>query len=116
MNKSRLAHSTGLAGEEIALRYLLSQGYRHVQSRYRTQRGEIDLILWQGDTLVFVEVKYRRHGLPGEGLAAINAAKLQRWMEACAEYLYTHDLSCPVRLDVVEITPAGIEHVENVSI
>ena len=50
---------TGLTGEEIAQSYLEEHGMRCLESRHREKAGEIDLIMEEGETLVFVEVKTR---------------------------------------------------------
>ena len=108
-------HALGLEGEALALDYLCTKGYRHLQSRYKTRWGEIDLIMQDGDTLVFVEVKYRQKGHYGDGIRAIRPDKLSKWLKACEEYLSQYDTDSAVRLDVVEITADGISHWENVT-
>jgi putative endonuclease len=50
----------GTLGEELAATYLLSQGFSLLDRNVRTRRGEIDLIAFDGDVLVFAEVKTRR--------------------------------------------------------
>ena len=49
----------GRSGEELALLYLQNKGYALLEQNFRFQRCEIDLILRDGETLVFVEVKQR---------------------------------------------------------
>ncbi len=108
-------HALGLEGEALALGYLCAKGYRHLQSRYKTRWGEIDLVMQDDDMLVFVEVKYRQKGQYGDGIRAIRPDKLSRWLKACEEYLVLHDTDSALRLDVVEITADGIAHLENVT-
>ena len=63
--------SLGREGERLAAEYLEKKGYKVVASRFRLFHGEIDLIAWDGDTLVFVEVKARTSddfGLPEESV------------------------------------------------
>src|SRR5256712_5965098 len=55
-------HRRGIAGEEQAIRYLLSRGCTIVAHRFRVGHTEIDLIARQGDLVTFVEVKTRRGG------------------------------------------------------
>lgn len=102
----------GLAGEWKAARYLKKQGMCILKKRYRTPRGEIDLIAKDGETLVFVEVKYRPSGHMGDGLFAIDAQKKKRLRYAAHCYLETHPASF-VRFDCVEITSSGLCHISN---
>jgi putative endonuclease len=57
-----LRHRLGRAGEDLALRHLERRGYELVARNHRTRFGEIDLIVRDGRTLVFCEVKTRRAG------------------------------------------------------
>jgi putative endonuclease len=68
MNKTK-NHSKGKKGEMLAKDYLLKDGYQLVDMNYRNRIGEIDLILTDGDILVFAEVKLKvgdRFGFPEE--------------------------------------------------
>jgi putative endonuclease len=107
----------GDRGEREAARYLRRHGLRIVLRGYRTPRGEIDLIARDGDTLVFVEVKTRRQGVPAE---AVTPAKQLRLTLAALQFLTEHRLlDQRVRFDVVAIVwPEGgrgpvIEHIRN---
>ena len=105
----------GDRGEHEAGRYLRRLGYRILVRNYRTPQGEVDLIARDGNVVVFVEVKTRRHGTPAE---AVTSAKQLRLTLAALHFLKRHGLleqSC--RFDVVAIvwpegrrTPA-IEHI-----
>ncbi len=98
-------YETGLWGEETASDYLSHQ-FRMIplERRYRTKTGEIDLIMLDGETIVFVEVKTRRTGEAGNGLAAVNHAKQKRIVQAATIYLMQKNLMRnPVRFDLVEI-------------
>ena len=57
--------------EQMAARYLQSQGARIVECNFHSRKGEIDLIMWESGYLVFVEVKYRRDGQTGDPLEAV---------------------------------------------
>ena len=110
----RTQYTSGLAGESEAERYLASLGYTPITRRYRGGDGEIDLILRDGDTLVFVEVKARPRGAAGQGLLAVTPAKQRRMTHAARRFLLERDaLDSPVRFDVVEITASGLLHVKD---
>ena len=83
--------------------YLRSIGFRVIGSSYRTREGEIDLIAWEGNTLVFVEVKALHSAEPPEG--AVGYRKQQRVMRAAKAYMAQyrlHDAAC--RFDVLAVT------------
>ena len=84
---------------------------------YRTRLGEIDLIARDGDTLVFVEVKARRQGVPAE---AVTPEKQRRITLAALHFLRKHGLlDVRSRFDIVAIVwpdergEPQIEHIRN---
>jgi putative endonuclease len=77
----------GAAAETLALAYLRRRGLRLLARNYRCRSGEIDLILRDGTTLVFVEVRLRRRGDYGGAAASITAAKQRRLVEAARHFL-----------------------------
>ena len=107
-------YQSGLEGEEQALRYLTGQGMTLVERRFRGSDGEVDLVMADGNTLVFVEVKYRPAGRLGDGLLAVSHAKRRRLVHAARVFCVKREaMDRPVRFDVVEITRDGIRHVPN---
>ena len=106
-------YDKGLAGESQAVQYLEKQGMRLVHRRYRSSGGEIDAVMADGDTLVFVEVKLRFTGNRGEGLMAVTMKKRRRIIKTALFYLAEHDHEGPIRFDVVEVTADGIEHIKD---
>ncbi len=103
---------TGLLGEMRAAVYLRKKGMRFVASRFRTPHGEIDLIMQDGESLVFVEVKTRPRGHISSGLQAVNAEKRRHLRYAAQCYLAEHPAE-RVRMDVIEISASGILHIKN---
>jgi putative endonuclease len=107
----------GERGERAAARHLKRQGMRVLLRGYRTERGEIDLIARDGDTLVFVEVKARRQGVPAE---AVTPEKQRRLTNVAFQFMRKyHVLEVPSRFDVVAIvwpddqTRPQIDHFRN---
>ena len=93
----------GANAESIAGQYLQSLGLQLLAQNFRTKAGEIDLIMRDGETLVFVEVRYRRavdFGLPVE---TISAAKRRRIVRAAAHYLTTLLTIPDCRFDVITL-------------
>jgi putative endonuclease len=74
-------------GEELALRYLMRQGYELVERNYRTRYGELDLIVRHENTLVFVEVKLRRGIGFGDPLEAVTPHKQATIRSLAERYL-----------------------------
>jgi len=107
----------GKDAEDRACHYLLARGLQLLQRNYRSKRGEIDLILQDKDSLVFVEVRYRSHPRFGSAMESVDRRKQSRLI-ACAEYfMQAHPHTCqqPCRFDVVSITGASsaIEWIPN---
>ncbi len=85
-----------------------------LEHRYRNKAGEIDLILTDRGTVVFVEVKTRKTGDRGSGLAAVNVTKQKRIMNAAILYLMKMKwMDRPIRFDLIEICGNDILHVPN---
>ena len=93
----------GLAAEHRACHYLQQQGLTLLQRNYRWRHGEIDLIMRDADTLVFIEVRYRRHQYFGGAIGSITPSKQQRLRATANRYLQQQmqTLDCPARFDVV---------------
>ena len=84
----KTTYETGILGEETAEKYLKQErAMVCLERRYRTKCGEIDLIMLDGDIVVFVEVKARKTTGPGTGLSAVNTAKQKRILNASLIYL-----------------------------
>ena len=64
--------------ENLVAEYLKTQGYEILEKNYRCRIGEIDLIAKEGETLVFVEVKYRRNDKMGESQRGSRSKKAEK--------------------------------------
>lgn len=107
-------YESGLNGERIAEDFLAQKQMSILARRYRSEEGEIDLILLDGGYIVFTEVKYRPHGYAGSGLTAITPAKQRRMTHAALTYLMENNWTeRPVRFDAIEITRDGVLHITN---
>ncbi len=94
----------GRRAEALACRFLQGRGLRLLARNYRSRRGEIDLIMQDGDELVFVEVRYRHNTAFGTAAETVTAKKQQRIIHCARYYLHRYQ-SAPlvVRFDVVSI-------------
>ena len=94
---------TGDVKEELARRFLEGQGLTQVARNVSCRHGEIDLVMRDGQTLVFVEVRYRRSERFGGASASIDRRKQARLIAAAGYYLQRHPTDLPCRFDVVAI-------------
>jgi len=106
----------GRGGEAIAESYLTQRGYRLLARRFRLRNGELDLVMEDGGTVVFVEVRTRRGRAFGDPLESVGPLKQSRIIRAARVFLSASRLyERPCRFDVVAIVESGtgaprIEH------
>ena len=93
----------GDRAENQALKYLKGQGLKHRESNYRSRFGEIDLIMMDQDSLVFVEVRYRQYQSWGGAAASVGRTKQRKLIKTGLAYLQRHDPEAICRFDVVAI-------------
>jgi putative endonuclease len=93
-------------GEAHARRHLEAKGYRFLAAGWRCPQGELDLVMGDGEELVFVEVKTRHGEAMGRAEEAVGATKAKRLFAAAEAFLEEHaELGEPVwRVDLVAIT------------
>ncbi len=107
----------GAQAEQTAAQYLQRHGLRLLQSNYRCRFGEIDLILQDRETLVFVEVRLRSRAEFGGAAASIDGRKQHKLILAAQHYLSSVSPQPPCRFDAVLLTSAeggeGIEWLKN---
>lgn len=122
MKETTARRALGTAGEGHARRFLQARGYRHVASQWRSAGCEIDLVMWHGEELVFVEVKTRRGESHGRAAESVTPRQVRALMRAAEAYVATTELPAPEplwRLDLVAVTlgPGGlvvdVSHTEN---
>lgn len=93
----------GDAVETRARAFLTAHGLRPVAANAGYRVGELDLVMRDGGTLVFVEVRYRRSTAFGGGAASVDAGKRRRLVRAAEQFLLAHRefAALPCRFDVV---------------
>ena len=92
--------------ENLACQYLQKNGYQLIEKNFNCRVGEIDLIMQDKDSLVFVEVRYRKNNHFGSAAESITASKQSKLIKTASLYLQRHDKlnKYPARFDVVAIT------------
>lgn len=114
--KSQAKHITeGQAAEKIAATFLQKNGLKLLKQNYRCVHGEIDLIMHDGKTLIFVEVRLRSNARFGGAAMSINQTKQQKLIRTAEFYLQKHgDTAC--RFDAVlmdALDTSAVEWVKN---
>lgn len=104
---------SGKDGEEKACNYLKSKKYKILEKNYRCLYGEIDIIVKYNNTLVIIEVKYRKSAKFGKGYEAVNYTKQQKIIKTLQYYINEKNVKMPVRFDVISIDDNEITHIEN---
>ncbi len=113
-------HALGRRGEDIAQRFLQRAGFVIVDRNYRMASGggEVDIIAWEGEKLVFVEVKSRKTDQHGSPDRAIGLQKQSSLMRAAREYARHAEVPWEqVRFDVVNVVfaaPPVVAHLRDV--
>ena len=97
---------TGKHAEDLACQYLNQHGLSLLERNFNTRFGEIDLVMRDKDTTVFVEVRYRRHSDIVDPLSSIDTRKQRKLIRTAQYYLQRqHTVAhLPARFDVVAIT------------
>jgi putative endonuclease len=103
----------GQAGEDHALAFLQQNGLRLIERNFRCKGGEIDLVMEQRSTLVFVEVRKRAEDCFGGAAASVTARKQARLIIAAQVYLQRYRMPPPCRFDVVAIDGAKLNWLKN---
>lgn len=101
---SRTARQRGNRAEQAAAEFLQAEGFSIAARNVRGGGGELDIVAWEGDTLVFVEVKGRRVDRDGRADEAVDMDKRRRLVNAAKHYLQGLDGPLPVcRFDFVAV-------------
>lgn len=103
----------GQRGEDEALAYLQRQGLRLIERNFRCKGGEIDLLMHDGSTLVFVEVRKRADKNHGGAAASVTAGKQKRLIIAAHIFLQRYSMPPPCRFDVIAIDGTELNWLKN---
>lgn len=105
----------GLEGEKIAVDYLRKKGYTILWQNWRYKHKEVDIIAFDKETLVIVEVKLRSTDYFGDPSKAVTKKKQRYLIEAAEAYLDTREDEPEVRFDIISIISGNgdctIEHI-----
>jgi putative endonuclease len=113
--KAKAAHLVrGESAEEQAHNFLVGKGLKPVSRNFRCKQGELDLIMTDRQTLVIIEVRFRKTDKYGSAAESITRAKQSRIIAATHIYLASHKTDGPIRFDVVALSGNGnIDWIQN---
>lgn len=99
--------------EELAQRHLEALGWTLIEANYRIRSGEVDLVMREGDTVVFVEVRQRRTDRFGGAAASVGAAKRRRLRRTALHFMTVRfgRADLPMRIDAVLVHGTSSDHV-----
>lgn len=101
------SNASGKQAEAFAATFLQQKGLKLLEKNYRCRFGEIDLVLLDGDTLVFAEVRMRRNRDFGGPEASITARKRAKLLRSARHYLGGRRNFAPCRFDAVLLSGAN---------
>lgn len=107
--------AVGADKEESAGQYLSQNGIRIKERNFRCRQGEIDIIGYDGEYLVFFEVKYRKDASKGSAAEAVDYRKQKKICRVADYYRMMHGCpdNVPIRFDVVAMDGGGIKWIKN---
>ena len=108
----------GKLGEDLAVAFLLKQGYTILERNFTFQKAEIDIIAQkEKDTVVIVEVKTRNSAAFGDPQEFVSKSKIKLLVKAANEYIVSQQLDVEVRFDIIAVLKnkkeESLEHFEN---
>lgn len=107
----------GTKGEELAVDFLIKNGYDILDRNYRFDKAEVDIIAQKDTILAIIEVKTRSTIDFGNPQDFVKPKQIQRLVKAVDEYVIINELDVEVRFDIIAIIKEGkgfkIEHLEN---
>lgn len=114
--RHRRQRDTGRRGEDLAHRHLRARGFIVVARNWRPPQGggEIDIVAWEGDCLVFVEVKTRTSAEWSAPERDIDVDKIKTLRRAARDYVRRANADeSRVRFDAISITGRTIDHLRD---
>lgn len=107
----------GEKGEAIAQKFLIEKGYLILETNWRCDKDELDIIAQHDDTLVIIEVKTRSTNEFGEPEEAVNYHKEQTILRATEAYLLQSNIDLDVRYDIIAVIidngKISVNHIED---
>ncbi|TNC81592.1 MAG: YraN family protein [Oleiphilus sp.] len=98
-------NNKGKVYEDIACKHLKKRGMTLLERNFNCRFGEIDLVMREGNTVIFIEVRYRSQHSHGNAMESIHAAKQKKIIKAASIYMTAKNLwGLDMRFDVVALS------------
>jgi putative endonuclease len=107
------SRDVGFAKEKEVAAFLKKQGYKILETNYRTSFGEIDIIAKDKDDIVFIEVKYRKSSSVATPQEAVNYKKQQKIIKSALVYIKQNSIEKNIRFDVAAASDKNIEIIKS---
>jgi putative endonuclease len=105
-------NNAGLAAEKLAATFLAERGLKLVTQNFHCRFGEIDLVMTEATTLVFIEVRLRSNARFGSAALSITPQKQQKLILTAQYYCQQHAIQSPCRFDVILMHKAELSAIE----
>lgn len=102
----------GHKGERMAMEYLLKEGYEILETNWRFQKKEIDIIARKENLFVIIEVKTRSNTYFSTPEESVTLSKQRFLIEAANEYMQQLDFEAEVRFDIISIVNKTLNHIQ----
>jgi putative endonuclease len=102
----------GQQAEQQALDFLQNQGLKLQERNFRCKTGEIDLVMRDAETLVFVEVRFRQSNDFGHALETVTQKKQRKLIASANRYLQVNHIDSACRFDIVALNGSGSAPIE----
>ena len=101
--------SVGRQAEKLALDHLKAQGLKEITRNFRCRMGEVDLVMKDGDCLVFAEVRFRSRNNYASAVGSVDRHKQRKIIRTASAFLGLHPQygNCVVRFDVIGLDKSG---------
>jgi putative endonuclease len=109
----KIARDIGFEKEKEVVAHLKRLKYKILDINFKTRFGEIDIIAKQDDTIVFIEVKYRKSSFRGTPQESVTYSKQQKIIKSAIVYLKQNNIKKNIRFDVVGVLDKDIELIKS---
>lgn len=104
-------NNAGLEAEKLATTFLTNRGLKLVRQNYHCRFGEIDLIMKDAQTLVFIEVRLRSNSQFGNAASSITPQKQKKLILTAQHYLQQYG-QCACRFDAILMCANNLQNIE----
>ncbi len=110
MNKKEIGNEK----ENLAEEFLKNNGYKILERNYSTKFGEIDIIAYKENTLIFIEVRSKSYNYFGKPFETVDKKKIKKIVKTAQKYILQNKLqNFDIRFDVISVEKEKINHIKS---